>query len=494
MFWSVERGEPLALCGQGVAPAAATIERFHELGHELIPGTGVLAACVPGAFGGWLLLLAGLRHVASRRRSRVRHRLRRARLPAPRAHPRDDRAERGARRELARLTRPLPAGAGGGRALPQPCARGHVSPHRRGESRRVARGRDREGAACLVRGLRRGGDRPFRRGRRRLPRPAPTWPPGTRRSSRSSALEYRGLTVCKTQPWAAGPVGLQQLALLRGYDLAELSAAEFVHVVVECGKLAFADRDALYGDSAEVPLETLLSREYNDERRSRIGDEASGDYVPGSAASRACAPQRRRSGRVSPAAAPSTSTSPIASATCSRRRRAAGGCRARRSSPHSAGRWGPARRCSGSRRGSPSSLEPGKRPRTTLCPGLALRDGEPYLAWGTPGGDQQEQWALHAFVRHVDLGLDLQAAIDAPEFHTDHLISSFFPRGFAPKSLAVESRFDARTIADLQRRGHDVSRLAGVVRGTRLRGRTRAGRPPPSGGEPARDAGLRGGR
>ena len=80
--------------------------------------------------------------------------------------------------------------------------------------------------------------------------------------------------------------------------------------------------------------------------------------------------------------------------------------------------------------GLPSSLRPGARPRTTLCPGLALRDGEPYLAWGTPGGDQQEQWALHAFLRHVDLGLDLQAAIDAPEFHTDHLISSFYPRGF----------------------------------------------------------------
>ena len=92
--------------------------------------------------------------------------------------------------------------------------------------------------------------------------------------------------------------------------------------------------------------------------------------------------------------------------------------------------------------GLASSLEPGTRPRTTLCPGLALRDGEPYLAWGTPGGDQQEQWALHAFLRHVDLGMNLQEAIDAPEFHTDHLISSFFPRGFAPKSLALESRFD----------------------------------------------------
>ena len=90
--------------------------------------------------------------------------------------------------------------------------------------------------------------------------------------------------------------------------------------------------------------------------------------------------------------------------------------------------------------GLPSSLLPGTRPRTTLSPGLALRDGRPYLAWGTPGGDQQEQWALHAFLRHVDLGLDLQAAIDAPEFHTDHLISSFHPRGFAERSLALESR------------------------------------------------------
>ena len=107
--------------------------------------------------------------------------------------------------------------------------------------------------------------------------------------------------------------------------------------------------------------------------------------------------------------------------------------------------------------GLPSSLQPGARPRATLSPGLALRGGEPYLAWGTPGGDQQEQWAMHVFLRHVDLGMNLQEAIDAPEFHTDHLISSFFPRGLLPKSLALESRFDSRTVSDLQRRGHDVT-------------------------------------
>jgi gamma-glutamyltranspeptidase/glutathione hydrolase len=105
--------------------------------------------------------------------------------------------------------------------------------------------------------------------------------------------------------------------------------------------------------------------------------------------------------------------------------------------------------------GLPSSLAPGKRPRTTLSPGLVLRDGEPWLAYGTPGGDQQEQWALHALVRHVDRGLNLQDAIDAPEWHTDHLISSFFPRAVAPRSLAVESRMPG--IDDLRRRGHDVT-------------------------------------
>ena len=95
-----------------------------------------------------------------------------------------------------------------------------------------------------------------------------------------ASLEYRGLTVCKTLPWATGPTGLQQLALLDGFDLAELSPAEFVHVVTECAKLAFADRDALYGD-AEVPLETLLSPEYNAKRRALVGEDASPDYTPG---------------------------------------------------------------------------------------------------------------------------------------------------------------------------------------------------------------------
>ena len=107
--------------------------------------------------------------------------------------------------------------------------------------------------------------------------------------------------------------------------------------------------------------------------------------------------------------------------------------------------------------GLASTLAPGRRPRTTLSPGLALRDGEPYLAFGTPGGDQQDQWSLAFFLNHVLFGMNLQEAIDAPAFHTDHFPSSFYPRGSQPRSLAIESRAGEDVIAGLRARGHDVS-------------------------------------
>jgi gamma-glutamyltranspeptidase / glutathione hydrolase len=104
--------------------------------------------------------------------------------------------------------------------------------------------------------------------------------------------------------------------------------------------------------------------------------------------------------------------------------------------------------------GLPNSLAPGKRPRTTLSPTLVLRGGEPYLALGTPGGDQQDQWSLLAFLAHVHFGLDLQAAIDAPSFHTEAFPSSFYPRGARPRHVAVESRLDGAE--ELRERGHEV--------------------------------------
>ena len=458
VFYAVDRGEPLALCGQGVAPAAATIERFHELGHELIPGTGVLAACVPGAFGGWLLLL---RDFGTWRLADV---LEFAIGYAEHGYPLHERIRATILANEALVSRwpgsrdlyvPAPAAGALFRNPALAATYRRIVEESRGGSREqeIEKARvawyegfvaDEIDRFCGAEGgLLTGVDLA---GWRATVEPVVT-------------LEYRGLTVSKTRPWAAGAVGLQQLALLRGFELAELSAAEFVHVVVECGKLAFADRDALYGDSGEgdVPLETLLSVEYNDERRARVTDDASSEYVPGMRR----LPSLRALEATIGSGEPGRGTvhldvadrfGNMLSATPS-----GGWLQSSPVIPALGWPLGTRAQMFWLEEGLPSSLQPGRRPRTTLCPGLALRDGKPYLAWGTPGGDQQEQWALHAFVRHVDLGTNLQEAIDAPEFHSDHLISSFFPRGFAPKSLAVESRFGSRTIADLQRRGHDVS-------------------------------------
>jgi gamma-glutamyltranspeptidase / glutathione hydrolase len=106
--------------------------------------------------------------------------------------------------------------------------------------------------------------------------------------------------------------------------------------------------------------------------------------------------------------------------------------------------------------GLPNSLEPRKRPRTTLSPTIAGRDGEPHLALGTPGGDQQDQWTLHTFLAHVHFGMDLQEAIDAPGHHTEAFPSSFYPRETRVRHVAVEDRAGDETMRGLRERGHDV--------------------------------------
>jgi gamma-glutamyltranspeptidase / glutathione hydrolase len=106
--------------------------------------------------------------------------------------------------------------------------------------------------------------------------------------------------------------------------------------------------------------------------------------------------------------------------------------------------------------GFASSLAPGRRPRTTLTPSLALHEGGTRLAFGTPGGDQQDQWSLSLFLDHAVFGRNLQEAIDAPAFHTDHLVSSFFPRETALRSVDMESRIGSEVVDELRRRGHDV--------------------------------------
>ena len=456
VFYAVDRGEPLVLCAQGVAPQAATIERFHELGHELIPGTGLLAACVPGAFGGWLLLLE--QFGTWRLEDVLEFAIGYARDGFPLAPGIPLTIERTA--DLiatwpasAELYLPVPSA---GQQFKNPALAStyqRIVDESRGGSREEeierARRRFYEGFVAEAidefsmqeGGLLRADD--LARWR------ATTEPPLT--------YDYKGVTVCKTGPWGSGPVALQQLALLEGFDVPSLTDEEFVHVVTECAKLAFADRDALYGD-ADVPVETLLSRAYNDERRARVGDDASGDYEPGLGR----LPTVREVAPLAGAGEPTRGDTVhldvadrwgnMLSATPS-----GGWLHSSPVIPALGWPLGTRAQMLWLEEGLPSSLRPGARPRTTLSPGLALRDGKPWLAWGTPGGDQQEQWAFHVFLRHVDRGLNLQEAIDAPEFDTDHLISSFYPRGFERRSLSVEGRFAREVVDGLRRRGHEVT-------------------------------------
>jgi gamma-glutamyltranspeptidase/glutathione hydrolase len=457
VFWAAERGEPLVLCAQGVAPAAATIERFRELGHELVPGTGLPAACVPGAFGGWVRLLAefgtwrledvlafaigyadegypvvpGITMLIERTEELLRTWEASAALYLPAPRPGSlfrNRALAATYRRIVEESR------GGSRDQELERAR------RLFYEGFVAEEIDRFSAAGG--GLITGAD-------------LAAWEPTL---ERPATLDFRGLTVCKTRAWGQGPVFLQQLALLDGFDLAELSDAEYVHVVVECAKLAFADREAFYGD-VDVPLERLLSRAYADERRELVGDEASAELRPGeggrlpspvAAAGAVGAGEPTRGDTVHLDVADRFGN--VVSATPS-----GGWLQSSPVIPALGWPLGTRAQMFWLEEGLPSSLVPGRRPRTTLSPTLALRDGEPALSIGTPGGDQQDQWSLHAFLRHVVFGDDLQAAIDAPSFHTDHFPSSFFPRAAAPRSLALESRWGEDVADELRRRGHDVT-------------------------------------
>jgi gamma-glutamyltranspeptidase/glutathione hydrolase len=467
VFWSAERGAVLVLCAQGVSPAAATSDRFRELGHELIPGTGLLPACVPGAFGGWLLLL---REFGTWPLGDV--------LEFAIGYARDGYPVHPGMTLRIRQAEPLLREWPGSAALylpPPPAGQlfrnealaatyERIVAESRGGTREdeierahsayyegfVADAIDRFSAANG--GLLTGDDLASWR--------ATLEPPAT--------FDYRGLTVCKTRAWGQGPVFLQQLALLDGFDLTELSDAEYIHTVVECAKLAFADREAFYGDT-DVPLDHLLSREYNDERRRLVGDEASAELRPGGGRLPRLVEAEATVGTGEPTGDTvhldvADRFGNLVSATPS-----GGWLQSSPVIPELGWPLGTRAQMFWLEEGLPSSLRPRTRPRTTLSPSLALREGEPYLAFGTPGGDHQDQWTLHAFLRHAVFGDDLQAAMDAPSFHTDHFPSSFFPRPAYPRRVAVEDRWGEETIAELARRGHDV-----VVSGSWSLGRVSA--------------------
>ena len=468
IVYSAASDEVRVVCGQGPAPAAATIDAYTGRGLELVPGVGPLAAVVPGAFDAWCLMLRdfGTWDLADVMAPAITY----ARDGYP-VVPGIVAAIRGVEDELrtewkasAEVYLPEPRVGELFRNRPLADAYGRIA---------LSRGATREARIDAARdafyrgfvaeavdsffaeqdGLLNGDD--LAGWQATLEEPV--------------TLDYHGHTICKTGPWGQGPVMLQQLALLAGFDLEALSTGEYVHTVIECAKLAFADREAWYGDPdfTDVPLETLLSAAYADERRALVDERASEELRPGSPDGREPQLPPLPGGTTAAAAGSGEPTLGLAGDTCHLdvadrhgnlvSATPSGGWL--HGSPNVPGLGF----CMGTRgqmfwltEGLPNSLEPGKRPRTTLTPTLVLRDGDPYMAIGTPGGDMQDQWQLGALLGHLHFDRNLQAAIDAPSFHTNHMPSSFYPREVHLNELEIEERASGETLDELRRRGHDV--------------------------------------
>lgn len=507
VFYSARTKKVEVLCAQGTAPAAATISAYKALGLDLIPGSGLLATVVPGAFDGWMLLLRDhgslpLREVMAPAIGYARH-----------GHPLLPRVADQIAAVKDMFLEEWPTSA----AVYLP---GGNVPEARALFRNVAVAETYERIVREAENA--GGDRV-----KQIEAARRCWSQGfvadavdqfcrVTEAMDSSGRRHRGLltgadmarwqasydqpaqadyhdwTVFKTRSWGQGPSFLQALKILEGYDIDKLDSTgeEFIHLVTESIKLAFADREAYYGDPdfADVPLDTLLSSDYAAERRALIGARASDSLRPGSIAgyeqqvARMLANIRivNAAGAGGAAVGEPTLQSMLASSKHPAEKRGdtvhidvidkdgnmiaatpSGGWL--QSSPVIPSLGFPLNTRAQMfwlEEGLPSSLAPGKRPRTTLTPSLAFEHGEPRLVFGTPGGDQQEQWQLPLFLRRVHHGLNLQEAIDLPLFHTAHAPSSFYPREANPAHLMIEDSAGDTVINALAARGHHIERAA----------------------------------
>jgi gamma-glutamyltranspeptidase/glutathione hydrolase len=498
VFHSVRTGRTEVLCGQAPAPAGATIAHYRGEGLTLIPGDGLLATVIPGSFDAWMLLLR------DHGRLRLRDVLEPAIFYAAKGHPILPRvaATIAGLADFFRKEWPTSAEVflpGGSAPEPRSLFRNEklAATWQRLIGEAEAPGRSREAEIEAARDV-------FYRGfvaeaiERFATRTEVMDQSGRRHRGVLTAADmagwratyeapvtydYGAYRVAKIGPWGQGPVFLETLALLEGFDLAEMGpeGAPFVHTVIEAMKLAFADREAYYGDPrfVDVPLDRLLSKDYADERRKLIGRTASLELRPGvlpgyeDRVARALANLDRVSvcDRDGPANEPTAADMRAAHPSVKR------GDTVHVDAIDAEGNMIAAMPSGGWLQSSPvvpelgfmlnsraqmfwlepglaASLEPGKRPRTTLTPTLAEKDGRPYMVFGSPGGDQQEQWQMLTFLRHVHHGLNLQEAIDRPMAHTAHFPSSFYPRDRRPGNLTLEASFGEAVISDLAARGH----------------------------------------
>lgn len=518
-------GTPVVLMGQGPAPAGATVEHYLAEGLELVPGSGALAAAVPAAVDAWFLLLRdhgtweladvlefaiGYAHDGHPMLGRVGTTIAAVaelfqthwptsaeqwmpggRIPAEGELVTNPAYARTLQRLIdAGTPGPLeppvmppvasPGGTSGGTPVEQ-SREGRIDAARREwregfvakamvdsvqAPHRHSSGTDHRGVLTMqdLAGFEAGYE------------PAAT-------------VEFRGHTIAKTGPWGQGPALLQTLALLEGYDDEYLDPSTELgaHTILEAQKLALADREAYYGDT-DVPLEYLLSEEYCAGRRALIGERASHEIRPGSVPGREpyVPPLRTHYtppalgaggsaglGAGEPTVAPSGETrgdtchidvvdrwGNMVSATPS-----GGWLQSSPAIPELGFCLGTRLQMTWLEPGTPSTLAPGKRPRTTLTPTLVLRDGKAVTALGSPGGDQQDQWQLPYLLRTIVGGYAPQQAVDAPTFHTTSMPGSFWPRTWEPGGAVVEDRLGEDVIAGLERRGHVVTRAGGWTLG-----------------------------
>nr|WP_226758590.1 gamma-glutamyltransferase [Arthrobacter sp. SO3] len=510
-----EPGKPVVLMGQGPAPAGATPEHYLAEGLELVPGSGALAAAVPAAVDAWLLLLRD--HGTWELREVLEFAIGYARD----GHPMLGRVGTtiAAVAELFQTHWPtsadlwMPGGrvpAEGelvrnpayARTLQRLVDAGTAGPvEQAGNGTRVtridaARREWREGfvAKAMVESVQtphRHSSGTDHRGVLALEDLA-----GFQAGYEPAAtVEFRGHTIAKTGPWGQGPALLQTLAILEGFDDRYLDPSTELgaHTILEAQKLALADREGYYGDT-DVPLEYLLSADYCAGRRALIGERASHDFRPGTVPGREPYVPPLRTHYTPPAlAGPGAGAGAGAGGLGVGEPTVAPSGETRGDTCHIdvVDRWGnmvsatpsggwlqssPAILelgfCLGTRLqmtwlepGTPSTLTPGKRPRTTLTPTLVLRDGKAVTALGSPGGDQQDQWQLPYLLRTIVGGYTPQQAVDAPTFHTTSMPGSFWPRTWEPGGAVVEDRLGEDVIAGLERRGHVVTRAGGWTLG-----------------------------
>jgi gamma-glutamyltranspeptidase / glutathione hydrolase len=489
------RDDVQAICGQGPMPAAASIEAFTALGLSSIPGSGLLPACVPGAFGGWLRLLAefGTMRLADVLEPAIGYADNGFPLLPETALAID---------VLAPLFREewhgsgqtyLQSGTTAGARFRNPAL---ANTYQRLIKTAESASADREAqiqaaheafyngfVAEEISDFLASGPMLDATGRRHhgllTGDDLAAWQPSV---ENAPSHNYGPYQVFKPGPWSQGPVFLQQLALLHGFDLAAmgLGSADYMHTVTECTKLAMADREAWYGDPAfsDVPLDALLDDGYNRQRRQLVDVSAALTLRPGEPGGRTSfipplstpdnpEPETEwmsqlRSGLPTILQA-TTAKGDTCTVTAVDRHgnmvtaTPSGGWL--KSSPAVASLGFPL----GTRGqsmflvdGHPNSLAPGKRPRTTLSPTVVLRDANPFVAFGTPGGDRQDQWTLQFFLNVADFGLDLQAATETTTFHTDQVPASFTPHAHRPGVLVAEETCDPKAVAELTKRGHEV--------------------------------------